>query len=62
MKDVTGLGRLAGRAILFLDTGARHLVRFVQDLAGYPVFSEGGVLRHDTVSPRREPMWTLSNC
>ena len=55
MKDVTGLRVWPDEQSCFLDTGARHLVRFVQDLAGYPVFSEGGVLRHD---PRFAPEGT----
>jgi hypothetical protein len=39
MKDVAGLRVWPDEQSCFLDTGARHLVRFVQDLAGYPVFS-----------------------
>ncbi len=31
----------------FLDTGTRHLVRFVNDVADYDVTGEGRILRHD---------------
>ena len=39
-------GRLDG-CDWFLDTGTRHLVRFVVDVADYDVTGEGRILRHD---------------
>ena len=54
MKDVaeyqkyerlTGVGVASGG--IFLDTGTRHYVRFVNDLAGYDVVGEGRDIRYN---------------
>ncbi|MGM9737241.1 MAG: diaminopimelate epimerase [Candidatus Cryptobacteroides sp.] len=59
MKDVEGAvpcpridagtaGCSSGPADWFLDTGTRHLVRFVEDIESQDVVGEGRVLRHDS--------------
>ncbi len=47
MKDVSGMESFPEENSCFLDTGTRHLVKFVEGLDEYPVFSEGKELRHD---------------
>lgn len=42
----------------FLDTGTRHFVRFVGNLAGYDVVTEGRTARHD---PRFAPVGVNAN-
>ncbi len=51
MKDVSGIMTFPD-GVTFLDTGARHLVKFVRGLEEYPVTSEGAALRTD---PRVAP-------
>ncbi len=46
MKDVGGVQQLSPDAF-FLDTGTRHYVRFVQDLALFDVVAEGRRVRQD---------------
>ncbi|MBR1873008.1 MAG: diaminopimelate epimerase [Bacteroidales bacterium] len=46
MKDVSGVRGLS-RHMFFLDTGTRHLVKFVDNLSGVDVFKEGLRLRMD---------------
>ena len=51
MKDVTGAVPYPapdGKRDWFLDTGTRHLVRFVDDVASYDVVGEGRKLRNDS--------------
>lgn len=50
MRDVSGA--VPYGADWFLDTGTRHLVRFVDNVADYDVTGEGRRLRHD---PRFAP-------
>ena len=52
MRDVEGITEYPGERAVFLDTGTRHLVKFVEGLEDYPVDSEGTLLRHD---PRFAP-------
>ena len=58
MKDVAGIESYAEENSFFLDTGTRHLVKFVTGLDGYPVLAEGPALRHD---PRFAPAGTNVN-
>ena len=48
MSDVSGILPCPEDNALFLDTGTRHLVRFVTGLKDYPVREEGRRLRLDT--------------
>lgn len=48
MRDVAGIRRFPEDGTVFLDTGTRHLVKFVTSLNEYPVLAEGRNLRHDT--------------
>lgn len=51
MKDVSGAvpySSAGGRTDWFLDTGTRHLVRFVDDIEAYDVVCEGRKLRNDS--------------
>lgn len=48
MRDVSGIRTFPDEHACFLDTGTRHLVKFVRGLEDYPVLSEGRALRHDT--------------
>lgn len=52
MRDVAGVRRFPEDGTVFLDTGTRHLVKFVTCLKEYPVLAEGRDLRHD---PRFAP-------
>ena len=47
MKDVSGIRTNPEEHSCFLDTGTRHLVKFVKDLKDYPVSTEGKKLRYD---------------
>lgn len=47
MKDVSGIKVWPEERSCFLDTGTRHLVKFVDNLKDYPVAEEGRTLRHD---------------
>ena len=47
MKDVSGIRTNPEEHSCFLDTGTRHLVKFVDNLKDYPVAEEGRRLRHD---------------
>ncbi len=58
MKDVAGICVWPEERSCFLDTGTRHLVKFVEGLQDYPVLSEGRRLRHD---PRFAPVGTNVN-
>lgn len=58
MRDVSGIIRHDDESACFLDTGARHLVKFVTGLSDYPVLSEGRRLRRD---PRFAPAGTNVN-
>ncbi len=58
MKDVSGIRVWPEERSCFLDTGTRHLVKFVEGLQDYPVLSEGRRLRHD---PRFAPVGTNVN-
>ena len=53
MRDVSGITRYDDESAYFLDTGTRHLVKFVTGLSDYPVLSEGRRLRWD---PRFAPV------
>lgn len=55
MRDVAGITQVLDENACFLDTGTRHLVKFVTGLADYPVESEGKRLRND---PRFAPVGT----
>lgn len=57
MRDVSGILTYPD-ATCFLDTGTRHLVKFVHGLNEYPVVSEGAALRGD---PRFAPAGTNVN-
>ena len=58
MKDVSGIESFPDEHSWFLDTGTRHLVKFVSGLKDYPVLAVGPVLRHD---PRFAPVGTNVN-
>lgn len=47
MKDVSGITVYPEEHSCFMDTGTRHLVKFVSGLADYPVLTEGPLLRAD---------------
>lgn len=53
MRDVSGIQTFPDERACFLDTGTRHLVKFVNGLKDYPVLSEGRTLRED---PRFAPV------
>lgn len=55
MRDVSGIQSFPEEHACFLDTGTRHLVKFVHGLNEYPVMSEGAALRGD---PRFAPTGT----
>jgi diaminopimelate epimerase len=44
MTDVSGLKPIGND--WFVDTGSPHLVKFVDDVASYPVFEEGRAIRY----------------
>lgn len=48
MRDVSGIQTFPEERACFLDTGTRHLVKFVNGLRDYPVLSEGRTLRYDS--------------
>ncbi len=48
MNDVSGVTIYPEDKACFLDTGTRHLVRFISSLESYPVEEEGKTLRMDT--------------
>ncbi|MBQ6254128.1 MAG: diaminopimelate epimerase [Bacteroidales bacterium] len=52
MGDVSGITEFKDEDAFFLETGARHLVKFVTGLEDYPVRERGKSLRHD---PRFAP-------
>ena len=52
MKDVTQTRLFPEDGVIFLDTGARHLVEYVRHLDEYPVLAKGRILRND---PRFAP-------
>ena len=58
MSDVSGVEFLPKEKACFLDTGTRHLVKFVSGLDDYPVLEEGRKLRND---PRFAPEGTNVN-
>lgn len=58
MKNVSGIRVLPEDGECFLDTGTRHLVKFVEGLGDYPVLQEGRRLRRD---PRFAPVGTNVN-
>ena len=58
MRDVSGIRTFPDEHACFLDTGTRHLVKFVNCLKDYPVLSEGRTLRGD---PRFAPAGTNVN-
>lgn len=58
MRDVYGIRTFPDERACFLDTGTRHLVKFVNGLKDYPVLLEGRTLRHD---PRFAPAGTNVN-
>jgi diaminopimelate epimerase len=58
MKDVSGIKVWPQEHSCFLDTGTRHLVKFIENLSDYPVAQEGPRLRHD---PRFAPVGTNVN-
>ena len=58
MKNVSGIRVWPEEHSCFLDTGTRHLVKFVEGLQDCPVLSEGRRLRHD---PRFAPVGTNVN-
>lgn len=47
MRDVDGIREYPEEDAFFLNTGTRHLVKFVEGLEGYPVLEEGRTLRSD---------------
>ena len=55
MTDVFGVKSYPEEEACFLNTGTRHLVKFVSGLKGYPVVSKGRELRND---PRFAPEGT----
>ena len=48
MKEVTGVKEYPDDNAFFLDTGTRHLVKFVKGLDDYPVKEQGRILRQDS--------------
>ena len=58
MSDVSGVEYFKEEKACFLDTGTRHLVKFVSGLDDYPVIEEGRRLRND---PRFAPEGTNVN-
>ena len=52
MKDVTQARCFPEDGTVFLDTGTRHLVKYVRHLDEYPVIEQGRILRND---PRFAP-------
>ena len=58
MSDVCGVEFFPEEKACFLDTGTRHLVKFVSGLDDYPVLEEGRKLRND---PRFAPEGTNVN-
>ncbi len=58
MRDVKGIKEYVEDDAFFLDTGTRHLVKFVAGLDGYPVREQGKILRKD---PRFAPEGTNVN-
>ena len=58
MSDLSGVEFLPEEKACFLDTGTRHLVKFVSGLDDYPVREEGRKLRND---PRFAPEGTNVN-
>jgi diaminopimelate epimerase len=58
MKEVTGVKEYPDDNSFFLDTGTRHLVKFVKGLDDYPVKEQGRILRQD---PRFAPEGTNVN-
>ena len=58
MRDVKGIKEYVEDDAFFLDTGTRHLVKFVAGLDGYPVREQGKTLRED---PRFAPEGTNVN-
>lgn len=58
MRDVSGIQSFPKEHVCFLDTGTRHLVKFVHGLSEYPVQSDGAALRHD---PHFAPVGTNVN-
>ncbi len=52
MRDVTEILFFPDDHFCFLDTGARHVVKFVSGLKDFPVLTEGRILRSD---PRFAP-------
>jgi len=55
MSDVTGIAK---ENDYFVNTGSPHVVRFVEDLANYPVLEEGAKVRY---SARYSPQGTNVN-
>ena len=58
MNDVSGVTLYPEFKACFLDTGTRHLVKFVSGLEDYPVREEGKTLRND---PAFAPVGTNVN-
>ena len=58
MRDVKGVKEYPEDDALFLDTGTRHLVKFVSGLDAFPVREQGKLLRED---PRFAPEGTNVN-
>ena len=58
MRNVKGIKEYSEDNAFFLDTGTRHLVKFVAGLDGYPVREQGKTLRED---PRFAPEGTNVN-
>lgn len=52
MKDVTQTRFFPEDGTVFLDTGTRHLVKYVRHLDEYPIIDQGRILRND---PRFAP-------
>ena len=48
MKDVQSITTYDNGNAFFLDTGTRHYVRFVHDIANYDVLQEGRQIRYDS--------------
>jgi len=49
MVDVHGVEPYPEQHTCFIDTGTRHVVKFVERLKDYPVESEGKMLRHSSL-------------